>query len=280
MRTRSRKWPLVAAAALSMATLAKADFTIAYTQAVENRPDTAHSPLTNESVTAYLSDGATGTTRDVWVQRNDSSGATVGTAISPFGVGTVDSQGRPAIAYGRTSNVYLVAVTENQSGFQRVIAPVLDGQAQPIPGLTVFLFDEATSTFVEGDGVGSLRIAYNSVLDQFLVTWQRNTGGANGVWGQIVETDGSTHAPVLISNHGVNGIQSHAVAYAPVANTSPVGGRYLFAVNGVGIAPPPAPTGSRIGGRRDPTGKPASSHDRGAGAPARGLRRRSPPWLA
>ena len=219
--------------------LVNPDFWIAVSGRIEKKPAAAYNSSTGEYLVAFLEEQTTlpGDPFNLRVKRykNDLWQST----HEPLGTGTHEAIGRPAIAYSPNSNRFLVAVPErvaSGSTYDRVIARFLAGNGNSLVGPD-FLFDDVTNTYYEGPSVngghGSLQIAHNSIRDEFLVTYQRTVSGNNGVWAQRISyTSGTIGSPVQLHNAGLGGFQSHGIAYAPVAGTSPPGGRYLFTVDG------------------------------------------------
>jgi hypothetical protein len=220
----------------------------------EERPAVAYNSKTKQYLVAYLLEAFYPGEYELRVQRFDLNGVPQGNPIMPFGAYTHLALGRPAIAYSPVQNKFLVAVPEQGSTTDRVLARYLDKMGNPT-GPPEFLFTGPTTTFLEGDW-GSLHITYNSMLDEFLVTAELNrmfpdcsNFFAVEVWGQRVRANGLYGSQILITKDGC-GLSiptsfSHAVAYAPLEAYSPIvnkdilaknkklpgktiGGRYLF----------------------------------------------------
>ena len=92
-----------------------------------------------------------------------------------------------------------------------------------------FLFHDSANLprYVDGtlgDGTGSLHVVHNSLLDEFLVTVQREIlhfqlgipERHNTVAAQRI-TESNLYPVVELTDFGLNGLSSHAVAYAPIA---------------------------------------------------------------
>lgn len=174
----------------------------------------------------------------------DNNGAHVKGPIYPLGKNSQTAISRPAIAYSKTSNIFLVAVAEkakNTSGktYHRIAARFFDINGTLLKSVN-YLFDDNSSQ-INMSGIGSLNtgsvaIAYNSILDEFIITAQRTVftpkalvTSRNGVWGQRLSLNkGVIGAPVEIANMGLMNVTSHSIAYAPIKGTSPSGGRYLL----------------------------------------------------
>jgi len=210
-----------------------ADFEIAYTTGLEKRPAVAYNPQTDESLVVYLA--PYGGHYELRARRIDADGNPVGGELAPFGIGTHEAVGRPDVAYSPNSNIYYVAVAERLSTNDRVLARPLDaaGNALPIPET---LFDQSGYRLYEEHGAGhsTLRVTHNSVLDQFLVTFQRTfytpEGDLQTLVGQRISGGFREGAQVVLFDYGVNGFGSHGVAHAPVT-TSPAGGLYFIGID-------------------------------------------------
>ena len=224
-------------------------------QLKEEKPAVAYNSQTQQYIVAYLLEAFTPGEYELRIQCFDLNGVPQGDKIEPFGAGTHLALGRPAIAYSPNQNRFLVAVPEQGSTTDRVLARYLDENGKPV-GPPEFLFTGPTTTFLEGDW-GSLHITYNSMLDEFLVTAELNhqlpdcnNFFAVEVWGQRVRANGLYGSQILITKDGcglsIPSSFSHAVAYAPLEDYSPIlnpdileknnhlpdntkGGRYLFA---------------------------------------------------
>jgi hypothetical protein len=182
---------LVAAIAILLFTSARADFQVAYTNAVEQRPAVAYNSQTGKFLVAYGIEFDEGGFKyyGVQCQLHNADGSKSGDVLYPFGaLGTIKGLGRPALAYNKTQNIFFVAVAERDSTHDRVIGRFLNGDGTNRIGPD-FLFDNDSAsgpTYIDGDGTGSLHVVYNEILDEFLVTVQR-------------EVD--HHHPIILERH-------------------------------------------------------------------------------
>lgn len=210
---------------------------VSATKPSATRPAVAYNTDDKGFMVAYLREisGSPGKPKEVRLKRFDAAGKVLSVELSPFGVGSHKALGRPALAYSPKNKSYLLAVpasTASGSGHQLLIG-FLNAKGAVI-GKQQSLFGDQTWTYHDGDGVGSLHVTYNSLLNEFLVTIQRTVQGTykkeNGIWAQRVsKAGGPIGKPVQLLNTTVHGIDAHAVAFAPVGTA---GGRYLFAYSG------------------------------------------------
>jgi len=225
---------------------AGSDFPVAFTNAVEEMPAIAYNSQTNQYLVAYrikYTDLSGLPHYGVQCQLLNASGEKVGSVLYPFGdLGAIDALGRPAIAYNRYQNIYFLAVAEHamSGGYDNVIGRFLNGDGTNRIGPD-FLFNDSAKTpyFITGSGTGSLRVVYNHVVDEFLVTVQREVSHAdpvperhNTVAAQRISESSGTSAIVEIEDADSSTIDSHAIGCAPVAGTTPEGGRYVFVYDG------------------------------------------------
>lgn len=206
-----------------------ADFNIAVSSQAAKSASLAYNSKTRHFAVAYLSQHDGGF--ELILKRFNESGQLQQT-VRPFGdPGSVDAIGRPAISYSPNSNLFLVAVPERRGDRDNVIARFLDGDDQEIRGVPEFLFFSPAYRYYDRDGVGTLRITHNSLLDEFVVSVQRRYEYTNeaGVWAQRINaSQGILSTPKELESFGVSGYPAHSIAYAPVPSTTPAGGRYLF----------------------------------------------------
>lgn len=214
------------------------DFQVSGTKPSAFRPAVAYDTKTKEFLVAYLRElpGSPGKPAEVRLKRFDVNGKSQGTELQPFGTGNHKALGRPALAYSPKSNLFVLAIPASiaSSTGDRVLVRFLDAKGAPV-GKQLTLYGDRTWTYYDGDGVGSLHVTYNSLLDEFLVTVQRTVQGTyqkeNGIWAQrLSKASGKIGKPIQLLNTTVHGIDSHTVAHAPVGPTA--GGRYLFAFSG------------------------------------------------
>ena len=213
-------------------------FEVSATQPSAVRPAIAYNVQGQTIAVAYLREMSTvaGKPEEVRLRLFDAKGKGQGAEIQPFGTGSHAALGRPAIAGDLAGKGFLLAVPARlASGTgDTVVLRFLDGKGSPV-GSQLSVFSDKTWKYLEGDGVGSLHVVYNSLAKEFLVTVQRTLQGQygpeNGIWAQRVSASGSViGAPVMLVKTAAHGIDSHTVAYAPVG--TPAGGRYLFAFSG------------------------------------------------
>ena len=186
---------------------------------------------------AYLREvsAQAGTSQEVRAKRFDAKGKAQGAEFQPFGSGTHVALGRPAVAAdGGSGLVVAVPASSKGASGDTVLFQRLDAKGSPA-GSVISLFTDQSWTYLDGQGIGSLHVTYNSIANEFLVTVQRTIPGRygpeNGIWAQRVSASGGVPAaPVMLLQTSNHGIDSHTVSHAPVA--SPAGGRYLFAYAG------------------------------------------------
>ncbi len=245
-RKTSMKTPSVLSVVVTLAAIAcfspvslKGDFSVAYTAAVEQRPAVAYNSQTGKFLVAYAIqyNFGMGTYYGVQCQLHNADGSKSGPVLYPFGdLGVIAGLGRPAIAYNHLQNIFFVAVPVFTASHDYVIGRFLNGDGTSRVGPD-FLFNDSANEprYLDGFGTGSLHIVYNSLLDEFLVSVQRviyhspygTPERHNTVAAQRI-TESHHSSVVELSDFGLNGLQSHAVAYAPIAGTTPAGGRYLY----------------------------------------------------
>lgn len=213
-------------------------FQVSGTKPSAYRPAVAYNSKTKEFLVAYLREitGSPGKPAEVRVRAFDANGKGLGMELQPFGTGNHKALGRPALAYSPKGDLYMLAVpasTTSGAGHKLLIR-FLNAKGATV-GKQLSLFSDQTWSYYDGDGVGSLHVTYNSLLDEFLVTVQRTVQATyqkeNGIWAQRVsKASGAIGKPVQLLNTTTHGIDSHTVAFAPVGPTA--GGRYLFAFSG------------------------------------------------
>ena len=212
-------------------------FKVAATQSKESKPAVSFNEKSGEFLVAYLEQQsfAYSQPNELRVVRFSDSGVPQGGVVQPLGSGSHEAIGMPAIAYSPKSDLFLVAIPERLQNYDRVIARLLDGKGSPLPA-PEFLFANLQGTFYDGPtsqgSPGSVQVTHNALLDEFVVTAQFTVNGNNRVYGQRITTTGLQGSPLLLHDAGPSGFETHAIAYAPVPNTSPLGGRYLFGVSG------------------------------------------------
>ncbi len=205
------------------------------------KPAVAHGAKPGDHWVPFLHETSP-STMGAAIAHYDKAGKQVGNAIYPFGKGAPDAIARPAIAYRPKDDLFLVAVPERVTAvggsYDRIAARFFDGGGT-LKKAIFHLFDDKKSTLLTVSSsidVSPLRVTYNSLLDEFLVTAQRTVNGKNGVWAQRVSyASGVIAAPHKLIDTGVHGFVSHAVSHAPIAGTKPSGGRYLLTYGPVGV---------------------------------------------
>ena len=236
--------------------LAGADFQVAYTGSVEEKPAVAYNSQTGKFLVAYLIE--TGGHYELRCQLHNADGTKSGGVLQPFLNEPHAALGRPAIAYSPNSNRFLVTAPVTVTPPPQATGPVMfrflngDGSnfrvsprsALPPPPPPATGVDPY-SRYYDGDGVGSLHVVHNSIYDTFLITVQRTIPDKWVAPYDHRNIISAMHISYLLSGPvvqlvdcGLNGISSHAVAHAPIP-TNPIGGRYLFAssevCSGVGL---------------------------------------------
>ena len=235
--------------------LAKADFNVAITDSVEKKPAVAYNSQTGKFLVAYLIDQGSGAF-ELRCQLHNNDGSKSGGVLMPF-VPTTDIMylGTPAIAYSPKSNLFLVAVPvavlSGPSAGQGIVRyRFLNGDGTFISGGVTqgLLFPPPPppptitpySKYLDGDGVGSMCVVHNSILDEFVVTvlrtvpsqWLPPSDEITQICAQRISyssgTIGSVVTLVESDPLGFFSPSSHTIAYMPMLLTSPNGGRYLF----------------------------------------------------
>jgi hypothetical protein len=241
-----------------------ADFTVASKTAVEQKPSVATNTQTGDFLVAYLEEyeDLEGTRNVVALKRFNSQNVQqpIGGSTEvyyPFGLSDeIQAIGRPALAYSPNSNMFFIAFPQRvdtmYGDYDRVFARPLgpDGTSGCCPE---WLFDDDNPsypyqdneyyTFQGGSGFSSVNVTHNSILNEFLISAQFTEWHIYGdtpmieryyVLGQrfSVATNSTIGSPIELAYNTPplgGGFSHHAVAYAPVQNTSPHGGRYLIA---------------------------------------------------
>jgi len=231
-------------------------FPVAYTTAVEERPAVAFNTQWGDFLVAYLVQQADGHW-EVRAQRLDVAGNPIGGELAPFGVGTHEAVGRPDLAYSAASNSYLLAapVVGSAPSVDDVAVIVVAADGTTTPASTLHLFTGQIANVYPGN-IGSppieaspVRVVHNSLRDEYLVTFQQTASlfippsweNHNRVVAQRVAGGAAVGSYLILADTGSGGFTSHAVAYAPLAGTTPNGGRYLFgaaptAMGGAGLS--------------------------------------------
>ena len=171
----------------------------------------------------------------------NSSGVAQGDVIHPFDdIITTNSVVIPQIAFNPETNHFLVVVPvlDADSGNFFVAARFLDGDGS-LQGSTYHLFDDGSFAFnAEAQSYEQLvQVVCNTLQDEFLVTCSlqhpdaagcQGSGIRSGLWGQRLSFSGGEIGPAveLASSCG-NHTFPQAVAFAPLADTVPPGGRYI-----------------------------------------------------
>ena len=174
----------------------------------------------------------------------DENGVHVKGPIYPLGKSNYVMINRPAIAFSTKSKVFMVAGAElvaklGGGTYNRIATRFFDSNGKLLKNVS-YLFDDKSSLMnispPQSLDVGSVRIAYNSLLDEFLVTAQRTVfdpkqlqTSKNGIWAQRISYNkGLLGNPVELVDMGLMNVNSHSIAFAPIAGTAPSGGRYLL----------------------------------------------------
>ena len=235
---------------------ALAAFPVANQPLPELKPAVAYNQKDYEFMSVYLVENS-GQTWELKAQRYSVDGSPIGEEISPLGNVEHYAGGRPDIAYNWRSNTYYVAVPVRFEVlpwvWDYVLGLEIDASGTRI-GSEDLLFNDKVlsnvdmSSILDFDSPTIARVTYNSVLNEYLVTFRRGVGEFDGsLWHQRVEVVGqrvngtgligdiiilSSETKELDENwrdidHSGMGEDAHAIGYAPIL-TTPKGGRYLF----------------------------------------------------
>ena len=231
----------IMAPAIFFLNFAYADFQVAYTGAVEMKPAVAYNSNTGKFLVAYLietNDLLYGDHYELRCQLHNTDGSKSGDVLYPLGSHTHEALGRPDIAYNPNLDQFFVAIPARQDGLsgEPVMGRFLSGSGANLIGPD-WLFNDGVSTYYTENGSSALNVVCNTILNEFMVTVQRRVPDIyappwdhqNQIQAQRISySSGLIGSVVVLLNAGINGIYSHAIAYAPVAGTSPNGGRYLW----------------------------------------------------
>lgn len=213
-------WTVFASGAIA------ADFAVANTSLVDLKPAAAFNSKTGEALVVFLEQQTSIAGKPYEVRaRRIKAGVLQGSTLFPFGSGTHAAIGRPAVAYSPNSNQFFVAVPTSAN---RVIGRILAGDGSSTYPVEIILSNTTYFDGMSDDGHGSMHVTHNSILDEFVLTVQLNGAAKTGIWAQRVSAKGQIGAPVQICQNAGN---AFGFAFAPIAGTSPTGGRYVF-VNG------------------------------------------------
>jgi hypothetical protein len=220
----------------------RADFDVATSSSFERKPAIAYNSISGKFLVAYLvqCNGPGGVLQDdLRCQLLNADGSKNGPELDPLGSCYIHALSRPALAYNPKLDIFFVAVAEHVDtpGYDRVIGRFLNGDGSNRIGPD-WAFDTPASSpqYQDGDGVSSVRVVCNTLLNEFVVTMQRNVWGVdwlgNPAWqAELVAkrfSETTSYPTVKLTTLSYQ----HALAYAPIAGTTPPGGRYLFLSKG------------------------------------------------
>jgi hypothetical protein len=225
----------------------------------ELKPSIAYNSQDHEFMSAYLILNTEGTW-ELKARRFDINGTPIGGELSPLAGVVHFAGGRPDIEYSPQSNTYYIAVPirfnsypipgwiwDHVIGLEVSAAGVRIGSEVPLFNDRV-LSNIAMSSILDFESPTVVRVTYNSLLNEYMVTFRRGIGDFNGAeWIQKVEvvaqrvnSAGLVGPMVVLSTEDKEldenwqdidnidaRIDAHAIGYAPIA-TDPYGGRYLF----------------------------------------------------
>ena len=230
----------IVASAIFFSGFAYADFQVAYTGAVEEKPAVAYNSNTGKFLVAYLIH--TGDHDELRCQLHNADGTKSGGVITPLGAH--EAYGRPAVAYNPNTDRFFVAVPGHMEGSTAtVLGKLLYGDGSNPYFLAWELFDYGllylSSYYNVGEDYNALHVVCNTLLNEFMVTVQLTLNAwlqtppeyFNVIEAQRILSNGGISDRVRLFNFGHNGISGHAIAYAPIVGTTPAGGRYLFATH-------------------------------------------------
>ena len=247
----------------------QAAFPIANQSNQELKPSAAYNSQDREFMSAYLILNS-GSTWELKARRFDMSGNPIGGELSPLAGVVHFAGGRPDIAYSPQSNTYYIVVPVRFSLppyiWDHVIGLEVDASGTRL-GVEDSLFNDkfidlgnlGMSSILDFESPTIVRITYNSLLNEFMVTFRRGAGTFDPDTGELekrieivaqrVKSDGLVGSIIVLSpdiddeNDPDNDPQldanwqdidefdtrpdAHAIGYAPIA-TLPYGGRYLF----------------------------------------------------
>jgi hypothetical protein len=212
---------------------AAAAVSIADSSAVEDSPAVAHNSREDTFAVAYLvRDGGADFVEIRLFSRN---GTPIAGPVRPFSPATV-AVGRPDIAYNRDVNEFFVAVAAEGSAQAEILAQRVSADLSSFGSVVPFFGDLTVRRHFVGHGVNSLRVAYNPLLSEYVVTAQIDASPAGspdpGVWGQILAGDESFQWPSRRLTPSGLAPWSHGVAHAGIGTYPLGGGRYLLAAEG------------------------------------------------
>ena len=234
----------------------QAAFPLANQSYQELKPSIAYNSRDHEFMSAYLILNSE-STWELKARRFDMNGTPIGGELSPLAGVVHFAGGRPDIEYSPQSNTYFIAVPirfniypyvwDHVIGLEVNAAGTRIGSEVPLFN-DRFLSNITMSSILDFESPTVVRVTYNSLLDEYMVTFRRGIGDYNGTeWVQKVEvvaqrvnSAGLVGSMVVLSTEDREldenwqdiddsdvRLDAHAIGYAPIA-TLPYGGRYLF----------------------------------------------------
>jgi len=206
------------------------DIPIATSSLVEDVPSVAYNSLAGTYLVAYRVAyvGGGGATRHrVQVQLLNADGSPNGPALFPFSDESFDVLGRPALAYDKDADRFLLAAPVDSSLYVStgIVTHQLYGDGTNVPASQLFLLSGLS---LDDAGKNSVHVLYNGLRGEFVVTVQTAVLGHNLVVGERL-SDAMVYDAVALADFGTTAIGVHSIAFAPLGETDPVGGRYLLA---------------------------------------------------
>ncbi|MGB4257486.1 MAG: hypothetical protein WBL15_07295 [Phycisphaerae bacterium] len=166
------------------------------------------------------------------VQRINHAGQPLDSPVYPWGSATVIHQ--TAIAYNSHADEYLLISYDN-GGLPwppyttprnpSFIAVRLNRFGTPLTGPYPVVYGARFGT----DEAPCVRITYNSLANEYLLTMQRSVTGGGDIFAQRISATGTPLGALInITNAPTSSFNSHAVAYAPIVSPETPTGRYLL----------------------------------------------------
>ena len=212
---------------IGFAGVTQAAFPLANQSYQELKPSLAYNSQANEFMSAYLI--LTGGVWELRARRFDMNGNPIGGELSPLAGVFHLAGGRPDIAYSPQSNTYYIAVPVHlllpPYIWDHVIGLEVDASGTRI-GVEDSLFNDkfvnldnlGMSSILDFESPNIVRITYNSILNEFMVTFRRGAGTFDPDTGELekrieivaqrVKSEGLVGSMILLS----------PVKFDPVAN--------------------------------------------------------------
>jgi hypothetical protein len=188
-------------------------------KATEQRaPRVAYNPVNNEYMVTWYEAGPYKYDPDwnIYAQRVSAAGTLIGNAISVCT--EAGWQSNPAIAYSSKLNEYMITWDDNRniggSYYTLNITARRVSANGTLIGSEIIVSDVISRQFWPD-------IAYNSVNDQYMITWQDMPSGLVGydIYAQIVNSDGTLAGPEIAVSTTIEDQGCQRIAYSSKTNT-------------------------------------------------------------